>query len=375
MSVSRCCRVLAWAFMSVFCCAAGIAEQSQWEYDGMIDLAYANAFQSDENISWRGKATSQRLNRFAANMGMFYLRKPAAEQSRWGAELGAQAGYDTDGQVPAEQRLPGYSILRYVSRANVSYLAPVGNGLNLTAGLMNSFIGFESMFAKDNPNYTRSWMADYSPYYLMGMAAQYPLNDSVSLGLYVVGDYDYLAYRNDQPKYGAQFKWAIDPQWQLTQNVFAGPEQRNTDQRFWRYFSDTQLRWANADLMLALAYDVGTEKLDDAGLRQTLWMGSALFSRWHIGGPWSLAVRPEIYWDGDGRMTGSRQFIKAVTTTLEYKISLPLGGIAFRTEYRFDDSSGPQGGFFRNQQADNLVAGQHLLLFSCLLTLEPPKPD
>lgn len=372
MMISRLYFVLSWVFLSVFFSVASAAEEPLWQYGGTIDISYANAFRNDEKISWRSKATTQRLNRFVPNMGMFYLRKLAAEQSRWGIEVGAQAGYDTDGQVPAEQRLPGYSILRYISRANVSYLAPVGNGLTLSAGLMNSFIGFESMFAKDNPNYTRSWMADYSPYYLMGIGAQYPLNESVSLSFYVVSDYDYLAYRNDRPKYGSQLSWVIDSQWKLTQNVFAGPEQRNTDQQFWRYFSDTQLQWNSSDLMLALAYDVGTEKLDNHGFQQTLWMGSALFSRWHLGGPWSVAVRPEIYWDGDGRMTGSRQLIKAVTATLEYKVRLPLGALAFRTEYRFDDSTGQQGGFFRNRQTNDLVSGQHLVFFSCLLTLEPP---
>lgn len=70
-------------------------------------------------------------------------------------ELGGQAGYDTDGQLPAQPRLPWADGLRYVSRANISYLAPIGNGLKLTAGLFNSFIGYESFYAKDNPNYTR----------------------------------------------------------------------------------------------------------------------------------------------------------------------------------------------------------------------------
>jgi hypothetical protein len=45
----------------------------------------------------------------------------------------------------------------------VSYLAPVGNGLSIQAGLFNSFIGYESFYAKDNANYTRSWIADNTP--------------------------------------------------------------------------------------------------------------------------------------------------------------------------------------------------------------------
>lgn len=349
------------------------ANTTAWQYGAVIDLSYANAFQSDEKLPWRSKATTTRLNEFSPNMGMFYLRKLASEESRWGLEIGAQAGYDTDGQVPAEQRLPGYSILRYLSRANVSYLAPIGNGLTLTAGLMNSFIGYESMFAKDNPNYTRSWIADYSPYYLIGFGGLYALNEDLNLGLYVVGDYDYLAYRNDQPKYGAQLAWSMNPQWKLTQNVFAGPEQAATSTAYWRYFSDTILQWSGKDVTAALAYDVGTERDDQPDqYRQTLWMGSALFTHWHIDGPWSMALRPEIYWDGDGRMTGNRQLIKAVTATFEYKVPLNPFALAFRGEYRFDESSGAQGGFFRRANADSLIDGQHLILFSCLLTVDKP---
>ncbi|MGY6276598.1 outer membrane beta-barrel protein [Methylomonas sp. MgM2] len=352
--------------------SSAIAKSQPWQYGLAVDLSYANAFQSDDPMLWRSKVTTQRLNQFAPNMGMFYLRKPAEENSRWGIELGAQAGYDTDGQVPAEQRLPGYSILRYVSRANVSYLTKIGNGLTIKAGLMPSFIGFESLFAKDNPNYTRSWIADYSPYNLIGVGAQYPVNDRLSLSFHIVSDFDYLAYTNDKPKYGSQISWEIDPNWKLTQNIFAGPEQNNTDTRFWRYFSDTQLQWSDGDLMLALAYDVGTEKLDHADMRQTFWLGSALFSRWHIEGPWSLAIRPEIYWDKDGQMTGSQQLIKGVTATAEYKTSLALSAMILRVEYRFDRSTGPQGGFFRTGNGNELIRDQHLLFLSFLLTLDSP---
>jgi len=346
------------------------ADSDSWQYGAAVDLSYGHAFQSDDPILWRSKLTTQRLNQFAPNMGMFYLRKSAEKSSRWGFEIGAQAGYDTDGLVPAEQRLPGYDILRYVSKANVSYLAPIGNGLKFTAGLMPSFIGFESLFAKDNPNYTRAWIADYSPYNLIGVGAQYPVNDQLSLSFHILSDFNYLAYINNKPKYGSQISWQINSNWKLTQNMFAGPEQSSTDTEFWLYFSDTQLQWSDDDLMLALAYDIGTEKLDHADMRQTLWMGSALFSHWHIQGPWSIAIRPEIYWDGDGEMTGSQQLIKAISATTEYKIPMPQSAIIFRAEYRYDNSSGPQGGFFKTNQSNQLIANQQLVLLSLLLTFD-----
>lgn len=347
------------------------ADDQVWQSGAAIDLSYANAFQAEDKLIWRSKATTQRLNQFAPNLGMAYLRKTTSTESRWGLELGIQAGYDSDGQVPGQDRLPGYRVLRYLSRANASYLLPVGNGLTVTAGLMNSFIGYESMFAKDNPNYTRSWMADYSPYYLIGAGAQYPLNDQHSLAFYLLSDYDYLAYRSDQPKYAGQWAWQIDQHWKFSQSWFAGPEQKVTDTRYWRYFSDSILQWNGNDFSLALAYDVGTEKLATLGEKQALWMGSAVFGRWHVSGPWSLALRPEVYWDGDGHMTGHRQLIKAVTATVEYKLNWNVLAMAVRGEYRFDSSNGKQGGFFKSIDSTTAMVGdQHLLLFSCLLMFD-----
>ena len=351
---------------------AGDSGNSSWQYGAYTDISYADNLGGDKRVDWRSKATTQRFNQFDPNMGMAYLKKTASADSPWGIDIGVHAGYDTDGQVPATDRLPGYDILRYVSRANLSYRAPVGNGLNLIAGLFNSFIGYESFYAKDNPNYTRSWIADYSPYFLMGAGGQYSVNDDLSVGFYLLSDFNYLGYVNGQPKYGAQVVWSFAPGWKLSQSLFLGPEQTRTAMRYWRAFSDTILQWSDESFSAALAYDAGTEQVADSGL-QTLWMGSALFTRWHIEGPWSVAVRPELYWDPNGRLTGSKQFIKSITATLEYRWPIGPSAMALRAEYRYDDSTGKEGGFFdpRNGGA-TLVAGQNAVFLSCLWSYDAP---
>ncbi len=99
-------------------------------------------------------------------------------------------------------------------------------------------------------------------------------------------------------------------------------------------------------------------------------MSAALPGRWHINGPWSVALRPEFYWDGDGRMTGNRQLIKSVTATLEYKIPLNSANLALRSEYRYDDSTGSQGGFYKYGNSQDLIAGQHAVFLSCLMSFD-----
>lgn len=347
--------------------AKGYAQDTEWQSGLMLDFAYAANLEHDQTRSWRSKLTTNRLNQLAPNMGMAYLRKLQDENSPWGMELALQAGYDTDGLVPDQQRITGYSWLRYLARANLSYRLPFGNGLNLTGGLMNSFIGLESMWSRDNNHISRSWMADYSPYYVIGIGGQYPVNKDLQLGVFLLNDYDYLAYRTSQPKYATQVVWTINQNWKYTQNLFAGTEQYSSGSS-WRYFSDTILQWSAESLTLAWAFDSGSQ---EGGKQQAFWLASMLSGRWQLQSEWALALRPELYWDADGLMTGQRQLIKGATATLEYKTHQASLSSLWRLEYRLDTTSGNKAGFYTgSEQVQSLVGHQQLLMVSCVLSFD-----
>lgn len=348
------------------------ASARDWRYGAYVDLAYPANFNTSAPHPWRSKLTTQRLSQFSPNMGMVYLAKSASAESPWGLELGGQAGYDTNGQMPATSPIAGADVLRYVSRANLSFLAPVGNGLKLMGGLFGSFIGYESIYARDNINYTRSWMCDYSPYFLIGEGAQYPFTDQISGSFFVVSDYSYLTYVNSQPKYATQFAWTITPRLKFMQNVFFGPEQASTALRYWRGFSNATLEWSRDNTTVALSWDIGSEQIAQSSSQvQALWTGAALFSRWNIAGPWTVGLRPEFYWDANGVMTGSIQFIKAITATLEYQLTEGDGAGRARLEYRYDNSTGAQGGFYGAGGIDGpLVSGQSTVFFALLLSYD-----
>jgi len=356
--------------------------KSSWQYGVYLDLSYPIDFNFPENQDWRSKATTPRVNRLAPNMALAYVRKDANEESRWGLELGVQGGYDPNRQVPQEspgrdRPLAGADTLKHLSSANASYLVPVGTGLTLTAGLFKSFIGYESFYAKDNFNYTRTYLPDYSPYFMMGVSAQYQLSENVKHVLYVINGYSYLSRPNNVPSYGTQVSWTPSPQLTLTQNFYYGPDQSNTDLKYWRFFSDSIVEWRRDDLTIALSYDIGTENsAQQPGSPRTFWTGAALYTRWHIAGPWAVGVRPEFYWDPNGRLTGAEQFIKAVTTTLEYTLPVATTTTRLRLEYRYDDSTMSQGGFFKGGETSPGVLGltqaQHLLIAAILWTYDSP---
>lgn len=180
----------------------------------------------------------------------------------------------------------------------------------------------------------------------------------MSLGFFIVNAYTHLSHINDQPGYGTQVSWRLTPRVTVTQNLYYGPDQADTSLRFWRFFSDSIVEWKRDRVTLAVAYDIGTEEAaESVDHPRTFWTAAAAFARWNIAGPWSVAVRPEFYWDCNGRMTGSEQLLKAVTTTLEHQVRLGPHTAWLRLEYRFDESTGPGGGFFKGGEIAPGVIG------------------
>ena len=100
--------------------------------------------------------------------------------------------------------IDGYRVLRQLGPTNVSYLAPVGKGLTIQGGIFSSFIGYDSLYAKDNFNYTRPWGADFTPYFMLGVNASYPLTEKVTGTFFVVNGYWHLANANSVPSFGGQ---------------------------------------------------------------------------------------------------------------------------------------------------------------------------
>jgi len=352
----------------------------EWHYGGFLDLGYSLDFNFPQNHLFRNRSTTPRVNELDLNMGAVYIRKDATAESRWGMELEPQGGQDSKNFAfdVREPNLDGSSWLRQFGRANVSYLAPVGKGLTVQAGIFNSFIGYESLYAKDNFNYTRPWIGDYSPYLMMGVNAVYPINDQLAGAVFVINEYWHLANANSLPSYGTQLAYKPTRQWTFRETIYYGPDQSNTSLEFWRLFSDSIIEWkVNGDVTVAADYQVGTQKSATAiGNPRLFYMGASLPMRWHIAGPWSVALRPEVYWDRNGLMTGFQQFIWAMTTTAEYKLPYKRTNTIMRLEYRYDESTGPGGGFFKGNDIAPGVVGltpaQHMLIFSMIWTFDSP---
>jgi hypothetical protein len=269
---------------------------------------------------------------------------------------------------------PGANWLRHLGPTNVSYLASVGKGLTIQAGYFNSLIGYDSLYAKNNFNYSRPWGADYTPYMMFGGNASYPFTKKLSGTFFVVNGYWHLANANAVPSSGGQLAYKVTQRWTLKQTVLFGPHQSKIPFEFWRFFSDSIAEWKRKQFTVAFEYQIATEKVAVPGKPRALWMAAQLPLHWALNDRWSLTVRPESAWDRDGRWTLFEQTIKAVTTTVEYRIPYRQMNTILRLEHRWDDSRGPGGGFFGNGEMRPGVVGltptQHLLVFALIVTFD-----
>jgi hypothetical protein len=328
-----------------------------------LDAAYLYSPNEPDNNDWRTKGTSASIGVVRVNNATAFLQKQACRDSRWGVQVGLQAGEDIESLVPSDS-VSAAETLKHLYYTNLSYLAPLGNGLLLTGGFIPGNIGYESFTAIDNPTYTRVYAVDWVPYFHLGVNATYPWSDRVATSLLVVNGWDYLAFPNGLPSYGFQLAWNAVNDLALKLNLYYGPEQEETSLDLWRFVSEVNGDWQIGDFLVAGSIGIGTEKQADvANNPRHDWAWAAAWLQWQALDWVRAAVRPEVFLDEDGLAAGTRQTIGAITASLDVRLPIPRSEAFARLEYRYDRSTGPEGGFYEGA-ANDLVANQHLIMIA-----------
>lgn len=352
------------------------ATDPEWLYGGFVDAAYLLDFNHPSNDLFRSRGTAYKVDEPILNMAGAYVRKTATETSRWGLEATLQGGQDSRifGFSATAPNFAGSEWLRHLGPTDVSYLVPVGKGLTVQGGIFSSFIGYDSLYAKDNFNYTRPWGADFTPYLMMGVNASYPVTTKLTGAVFLINGYWHLADANSAPTEGGQIAYKATQHTTLRETVLFGPHQSDTGIQYWRFLWDSIAEWKADRITTAFEYHVGTEKVASLGGSRTVWMFAQVPFHWTFNQHWSATVRPEVYWDRDGRLTGFPQTVKANTTTLEYRIPYRKATAIVRLEHRIDDSRGPGGGFYRGAEIAPGVVGltprQNLLILGVIVAFD-----
>ena len=304
-------------------------------FTGLVDGYYSFNTNSPGNHSSGNRFFDPSTNSFGLNLIEVGLTKAPDATSRLGYNVTLGFGNAMNVVNSGDP-----SFLQYVKESYVSYLAPVGKGLQFDAGKFVTPNGAEVIETNGNWNYSRGLLFYYAiPYYHFGLRAKYTFNDKVALTGYVVNGWNNVTQNGGSGKTGG-VSLVLTPtkKCSFTENWMGGPGALPSDGGNWRNLSDTVIAYnPTAKLSLMANVDYGRVNNYFGSGKAAEWAGVAGYFKYQASPLWAVATRYEYYDDIDGVTTGvvGAQHMHEVTGTLERRIAQHL--IA-RFEVRHDQS-------------------------------------
>lgn len=307
------------------------------------DTYYAHDF-NDLSTRKRPYTTQAYFNdEYSLNLG--YLSADLKDE-QWRARLVTQYGSSVITNYASEPD----EFWRYVQEGYVGYhLAP---RLWVDAGIYLSHIGCESWISRQDVTYTRSLIAENSPYYQSGVRASYEVSETLAAQVHLLRGWQNIS-ADESVSLGTQVKWGRGNGWNFTHNTFLG------DIHGTRFFNDFIVLYrGESGWQSSLSFDVGVQ--DQRAQGDTAW--------WH---GWSWLVQQPL--SSEVRLGGRveryadphKVIIEAVNgksvnfTGLSMNLDVDITDwLLWRTEYKvLFDTQGvfPNGGGYRDY--DQLLVG------------------
>jgi len=303
-------------------------------------------------------------NSFSLNQAtVIFEQAPNVDAGRrFGARLDLMFGQETEtvqGSAVNELRPQVY---RHIWQAYGTYVAPLGAGLTVDFGKFASSLGYETNYAKDNFNYSRSYFFNFLPFYHLGFRAKYPVNDQLTVFYHLMNGVNQSEDFNGFKSQHVAFIVKPDKRVTTQFNYYVGQEQRVRTSILNPTFpvlptqpglSPVEIHpEANGRLHILDAYATFnvTDKLTFAlegdyvinrvfrispPLRVT---GGVAYARYQFTPHFAMAGRFEYLSDRGALFSGLTQALKEHTLTAEYKFG---EGFLLRGEYRRDFSNLP----------------------------------
>jgi Putative beta-barrel porin-2, OmpL-like. bbp2 len=304
---------------------------------GSVDGYYGLDFEHPADRQAGLRVFDNYQNQFSLNLAEVDIKRtPDASTSRLGYNL--LFGYGNAINVVNSTEPGGVGFDRNVVQAYVSYLAPIGKGLELDFGKFVTPAGAEVIESASNWNYSRGILFGFAiPFYHFGLRAAYTFNPKVTLTGFLLNGWNNIVAVNTGKTYGFSLALTPNSKISITQNYLGGPQTPNTNSH-WRNLSDTVVQFnVTKKLSLLENYDWGGGDMIP-GANSVHWQGIATYARYAFNSQYAFTARYEYYDDHDGFTTLTKQHINEYTVTLERTFAHDL---VSRLEFRRDMSSQP----------------------------------
>ena len=301
---------------------------------GYIDVYYGYDFSQPATQDRAYFVSSARHNEFTLNLAFIDIHYSS---DRVRATLRPALGTYMAANYSAEP-----AIFRNVYEGHVGVKLFAGKNIWLDAGVLGSPYTNESAVSKDHLLYTRSFAPEYVPYYLSGVKVSMPINNKVSLYLYLLNGWQNIRETNKGKSLGTQLEYKPADRWLINWNTYVGDERStaNPENRT-RYFSDVYAVYNPDGKVTATAclYMGAQKRLNAArGMagETAYWFTANLMGRYRFTPAFSLSGRLEYFTDPDevqiSPITGEKGF-RTYSASLGVNYA-PAANILLRMEGR-----------------------------------------
>jgi hypothetical protein len=210
--------------------------------------------------------------------------------------LAIQAGTAVQANYAGEPRVGSYGgpdVTRLLQEAYAGYA--LSGRLWIDAGIYFAPFGAESWISRDNWTYTRSLIADNSPYFHSGARLTWTPRPQLSAELHVVNGWN-VSETNSDKALATHIQLSPRGGWAVAYNLFLGNEAPDTARSRHRVFHEMVVRSdpARAVALMATA-DYGVERVPDSSSAE--WRGVAAAARVRAGAGVHVGLRLESYSD------------------------------------------------------------------------------
>lgn len=331
--------VRAGALLAGFCAASSALAQAPADtavkisWSAFVDSYYAWDFGQpatlDRSFASGAPFTTQsaRHNEFNVNLAFVEAR---LEGARVRGRLALQTGTSVQSNYLAEPTngfVSGPALSRLIQEAVAGFRFGANSWVD--AGIFFSHLGMESWISRDNPMYTRSLVAEYSPYYQSGLKVS-TTRGRLTAQLDVVNGWQNISENNTGKGVGVRFDFAPGVSTTLSYyNLFSNEAGNQL-----RTLNGVGVRAARGWLTFVGQLDHGTQA--SAGAEGSSWYGALAALRAQVRPRTAVVGRVERYDDEDGVIAGTgvaRTSFRANGLSLGFDHS-PMPRVLWRTEGR-----------------------------------------
>ncbi len=222
------------------------------------------------------------------------------ERQKVRARLAVQAGTSVQSNYAGEPRngaTSGPDLARLIQEAVVG--VRLGERVWVDGGIYYSYIGLEGWSSSDNLTYTRSLVADFTPYYLSGVKLTWAVTPKLTAQIHGMNGWQNISENNRSKAIGSRFDYAVTPAITLSYANFFGNERPTGDRNVLRVFNQAMVKGAlSGGLQWQGQVDVGRQDGSE-------WYGLVAAARQPITARVALTGRVERYSDPDQVILGT----------------------------------------------------------------------